>query len=64
MPDTNERSNWVVNMETAKTFLNRSGLKEEKNNHGPWCSDRGPRCEPEVQHGSPWRTPKGREKYE
>ena len=60
-----ERANWIVNMEEQqKTFLNSSGLKEEKNNHGPWCSDRGPRPEPQVQHGSPWRTPKRREQIE
>ena len=54
-----ERANWIVNMEEQqKTFLNSSGLKEEKNNHGPTCSDHGPKVTPLDIHGSPWRTAK------
>jgi hypothetical protein len=58
--DTRERSNWVNNMESKETFPNKSGRREELNHHGPYCSSRGDRAEPEIQHGSPWRTPKRR----
>jgi hypothetical protein len=52
-----ERANWVNNMETEKTYLNSTGLKDEpQNNVSPWSTGRGPCADPEPLklHGYPY----------